>query len=59
MDVAVLDRQDLSSREIAERLYLSRRTVDNHLGSIYRQLGMHGRDDLRVLLTPVCPPDPR
>jgi DNA-binding CsgD family transcriptional regulator/tetratricopeptide (TPR) repeat protein len=59
MDVAVLARQDLSSREIAERLYLSRRTVDNHLGSIYRQLGMHGRDDLRVLLTPVCPPDPR
>jgi DNA-binding CsgD family transcriptional regulator/tetratricopeptide (TPR) repeat protein len=57
-DVAVLAVRGLSSREIAERLYLSRRTIDNHLGSIYRRLGVHGRDGLRVLLAPVCPPDP-
>jgi DNA-binding CsgD family transcriptional regulator len=58
-DVAVLALLELSSREIAGQLYLSRRTVDNHLGSIYRRLGVHGRDELRVLLAPVGAPDPR
>jgi DNA-binding CsgD family transcriptional regulator len=38
------------SREIAERLGLSQRTVDNHLARIYRKLGVRGRDELRVEL---------
>ena len=36
-----------SSREIAERLGLSVRTVDNHLARVYRKLGVSGRAELR------------
>ena len=35
------------SKEIAARLGLSARTVDNHLANIYRKLGVSGRDALR------------
>jgi DNA-binding NarL/FixJ family response regulator len=34
------------SREIAERLGVSVRTVDNHLASVYRKLGISGRAEL-------------
>ena len=39
------------SKEIAESLGLSARTVDNHLTSIYRKLGVSSRDELRAELT--------
>jgi DNA-binding NarL/FixJ family response regulator len=35
-----------SSREIAERLYLSVRTVENHLHSAYTKLGVTNRAEL-------------
>lgn len=35
------------SKEIAARLGVSARTVDNHLANIYRKLGVSGRDALR------------
>ena len=38
------------SREIADRLGVSVRTVDNHLASVYRKLGITGRADLEVEL---------
>jgi DNA-binding CsgD family transcriptional regulator len=40
-----------SSREIAEDLYISRRTVDNHLGAVYSKLGLAGRAELERHLT--------
>ena len=42
-EIALLAAQGLSSRGIADRLVLSVRTVDNHLQSAYRKLGVSGR----------------
>ena len=45
-EVARLAVAGLTSKEIAERLYLSPRTVENHLQRVYTKLGVAGRDDL-------------
>ncbi|CAM5386125.1 hypothetical protein STANM309S_03943 [Streptomyces tanashiensis] len=39
-----------TSREIAETYVLSVRTVEHHLGRIYRKLGVTGRADLAAVL---------
>jgi transcriptional regulator of acetoin/glycerol metabolism len=41
--VAALATQGLTNREVAERLFMSRYTVDSHLRSIYRKLGVNSR----------------
>ena len=38
--MATLAAQGESSKDIAERLYLSVRTVDNHLQNVYSKLGV-------------------
>ena len=43
-------RPGAPSRTIAQRLYLSVRTVDNHLGRIYDKLGVSSRDALAAAL---------
>jgi DNA-binding CsgD family transcriptional regulator len=49
-EVALLAAAGSSSREIADRLVISVRTVDNHLQNAYRKLGVTRRQDLpRVL----------
>jgi DNA-binding CsgD family transcriptional regulator len=49
-EVAMLAAMEASSREIANRLHLSVRTVDNHLGRIYAKLGVSSRAQLATLL---------
>ena len=44
IEVLRLLAQDLSNPQIAERLVVSRRTVDAHLRSIYDKLGVKSRD---------------
>lgn len=48
-EIATLASRGLTNREIAERLVLSMRTVDNHLHSVYTKLGVSGRDELGVI----------
>jgi DNA-binding CsgD family transcriptional regulator len=55
-EVAALASSGLSSREIAERLYVSVRTVDNQLQSVYAKLGITGREALGEALARSSPP---
>ncbi len=48
--VAELVGAGLTSKEIGERLYLSPRTVDNHLAQIYRRLSIPSRARLASLM---------
>jgi DNA-binding CsgD family transcriptional regulator len=45
-EVAVLAREGLSNRQIADQLYLSVRTVENHMSRALRKLGLVGRSEL-------------
>ena len=49
-EVAALASEGLASREIAERLFLSVRTVDNHLHRAYYKLGVSSRRELAAAL---------
>ncbi|MGD8387400.1 MAG: helix-turn-helix transcriptional regulator [Desulfobacteraceae bacterium] len=43
IDVVSLASEGLRNAEIAERLFISAHTVDNHLKSVYRKLGVRSR----------------
>ncbi|MCU1457128.1 MAG: transcriptional regulator, LuxR family [Actinomycetia bacterium] len=45
-EVASLAARGLSSREIADALFVSARTVENHLQHAYEKLGVRGRSEL-------------
>ena len=49
-DVLGVARSGASARAIADRLYVSTRTVETHLGSIYRKLGVSSRVELMAML---------
>jgi DNA-binding CsgD family transcriptional regulator len=51
LEVARLAAAGCSSQVIAERLYLSVRTVDNHLRHVYGKLGINRRDQLAEVLS--------
>jgi DNA-binding CsgD family transcriptional regulator len=44
--VATMASEGLGNREIAESLFLTRRTVEMHLTGAYRKLGVAGRGEL-------------
>lgn len=48
--VAALAAQGLSTPQIAHRLFITRKTVESHLGQAYRKLGIAGRAELAPLL---------
>ncbi|HUQ40659.1 MAG TPA: LuxR C-terminal-related transcriptional regulator [Acidimicrobiales bacterium] len=49
-EIAGLAAEGMTSKVIAENLFLSVRTVDNHLHRAYDKLGVRNRRDLAVLL---------
>ena len=49
-EIALLAADGLASRVIAQRLYLSARTVDTHLALIYTKLGVTNRAELAAAL---------
>jgi DNA-binding CsgD family transcriptional regulator len=52
IEIATLAATGAASSEIAARLYISVRTVNNHLAAIYTKLGIHHRSELAPLLAP-------
>ncbi|MEU7530248.1 LuxR C-terminal-related transcriptional regulator [Saccharothrix sp. NPDC042600] len=54
--VSALAARGLTNREIAERLYVTVSTVEQHLTKAYRKLKVTGRDALPPRLSPVAEP---
>ena len=48
--VAFLVADGLSNRDAAEALFLSPKTVEHHLGQIFRKLGIRRRTELARLV---------
>jgi DNA-binding NarL/FixJ family response regulator len=49
MDVLALIADGLTNREIAERLFLSPRTVETHVANLLTKTGTASRAELRAL----------
>jgi DNA-binding CsgD family transcriptional regulator len=49
-DIATLAARGEPSKDIADRLFLSIRTVNNHLQNVYTKLGVTGRRQLATAL---------
>jgi DNA-binding CsgD family transcriptional regulator len=45
-EIALLASEGLTSKQIGERLFLSARTVDNHLQRVYTKIGVTSRAEL-------------
>jgi len=45
-EVTVLLAQGLTNRRIAQELFISERTVDNHVSNILKKLGLRSREQI-------------
>jgi DNA-binding CsgD family transcriptional regulator/tetratricopeptide (TPR) repeat protein len=54
-EVALLAASGVSSKDIAGRLIVSKRTIDSHLDRVYRKLGVTGREQLSGALASTEP----
>ncbi|WP_181798530.1 helix-turn-helix transcriptional regulator, partial [Streptomyces sp. WELS2] len=52
---ALLAAKGLTNKEIADRLYVTRRTVELHLSRVYRKLAVAGRGDLPAAVADQLP----
>jgi DNA-binding CsgD family transcriptional regulator len=48
--VAIAVAEGATNKDVAARLFLSPKTVDFHLGRVYRKLGIHSRTELAALV---------
>ncbi|MCW0214152.1 MAG: LuxR C-terminal-related transcriptional regulator, partial [Pseudonocardia sp.] len=55
LQVALAVTRDLSNRQVAAELYLSPKTVEFHLGNVYRKLGIRSRTGLAAVLADRAP----
>ncbi len=53
--VAMATAEGLTNREVAARLFLSEKTVERHLGSVYSKLGLRSRTELTRLIARGAP----
>jgi DNA-binding CsgD family transcriptional regulator len=53
--IAELASQGLTNREIAQTLFITARTVEGHLTSVFRKLGVDSRDELPAALASGAP----
>jgi DNA-binding NarL/FixJ family response regulator len=49
--VAIAVARGATNREVAAELFLSPKTIEFHLGRVYRKLGIHSRTELAALAT--------
>jgi len=53
LEVALDAAAGLTSPQVSEKHFISVRTVDNHLSSVYRKMGVGGRDELAGVFSPL------
>ena len=51
--IAMLATEGLTNRDIAQRLYVTPKTVEVHLSAVYRKLGIGSRREIARSLAPV------